>query len=57
MRAEFEKLNINKFINVLTSLNDLKTKADDLDVGKLKNFPVELKKLSNVVDHKITKNT
>ena len=57
MRAEFEKLNINKLINVLTSLNDLKTKADDLDVGKLKNFPVELKKLSNVVDHKITKNT
>ena len=57
MRDEFEKLNINKLINVLTSLNDLKTKADDLDVGKLKNFPVELKKLSNVVDHKITKNT
>ena len=57
MKAEFEKLNINKLINVLTSLNDLKTKADDLDVGKLKNFPVELKKLSNVVDHKITKNT
>ena len=57
MKAEFEKLNINKLINVLTSLNDLKTKPDDLDVGKLKNFPVELKKLSNVVDHKITKKT
>ena len=31
-------------MNVSTSLNNVKTKADDLDVGKLKTVPVDLKK-------------
>ena len=35
---------INKLITVPTSLNNLKTKVDDLDVGKLKTVPVDLKK-------------
>ena len=52
MKAEVGKLDINKFVNVPTSLNNLKTKVDDLDVDKL-----ELKKLSDVVDNKFIENT
>ena len=48
MKAEFE---------VPTNLNKLKTKADDLDFGKLKTALVDLKKLSNVVDNKVDENT
>ena len=43
-------------MNVSTSLNNLKTKIDDLDVGKLQNVPLELKKI-NVVDKEVVKNT
>ena len=57
MKAEVPKLDINKPVNVPTSFNNLKTKADDLDVGKLKTVPVYLKKLSDVVDNKGVKNT
>ena len=39
-KAEADKLDINKLINVRTSLNNLKTKVDDLDFGKLKTVPV-----------------
>ena len=34
------KLGINKLANVPTSLNSLKPKVDDLDIGKLKTVPV-----------------
>ena len=34
-----------------------KTKVDDLDVRKLKNIPVDLKKWSDVADNEIVKNT
>ena len=37
-------------------MNNLKTKVDDLDVGEFKNVPVDLKKLSDVVDNEIIKN-
>ena len=39
------------------SLNNLKTKVDDLDVGKLKTVPIDLKKLSDVEDNEVLKNT
>ena len=39
-----------------TSLNNLKTKIDDLDIGKLKTVPVNLKKVSDVVDNEVVKN-
>ena len=39
LKAEFDKLDIAKMINVQTSLNNLKTKADDLDVTRLKTVP------------------
>ena len=40
-----------------TSLNNLKTKIDDLDVTKLKTVPVDFKKLSGEVDNEVIKNT
>ena len=36
-------------MDVPTSLNSLNAKVDDLDVGKLKTVPVDLKKVSDVV--------
>ena len=38
-------------------MNSLKAKADDIDVGKLKAALVDLKKLSDVVDNVVAKNT
>ena len=42
MKAEVDKLDINKPVNVWTSLNNLKAIVDDLDAGKLKTAPVDL---------------
>ena len=55
MKAEVDKFNINKLVNVPTSLNNLKAKVDDLDVGKLKTVLVDLKKLSDVMDNEVVK--
>ena len=55
MKAFVHKPDINRLHNVPTSLNNLKTKVDDLDVGKLKAAPIDLK--SDVVDNQIVKNT
>ena len=57
LKAEVDKLDINKLTNVPTSLNNLKTKVNDSDVGKLKTVSVDLKKLSDVVDNEVAKNT
>ena len=57
MKAEVDNLDVNKHVNVPTSWNNLKTKLDDLDVGKWKTDPVDLKKLSDVVDNKVVKYT
>ena len=56
MKAEIDKLDIIKLINVPTSLNNLKTKVDDLQ-EQLKTVPVDLKKLSDLVDKEVVKNT
>ena len=56
-KAEVRKLDINKLVNFQTSLNSLKTKVDDIDSGKLKNVPVDLKKLSDIVANEDVKNT
>ena len=50
-------LDINKLVNISTSFNNLKTKVDGLDFGKLKTVPVDLKKLSDVVDNEVAKKT
>ena len=48
MKAEVDKQDIIKFVNVLIGLKDLKTKVDYLDAGKLKTVPVDLKKKTSL---------
>ena len=43
-------------VNLPTSLNDLKTNVENLDVGQLKTTPVVFKKYSHVVDNEVLKN-
>ena len=57
MKSDVDKVDVDKLVNVPTSLNNLKTKVDDLDDGKLKTVLVDLKKLSNVVDNEVLKTT
>ena len=57
MKAEVDKLDINKFVDVLIGFNTLKTKADYLDVDKLKTLPIYLKKLSDAVSKEVLKKT
>ena len=57
MKAEVGKLDINKLVIALTSLKNLKTKVDDLDVLKLETVPVDLKKLSDTVGKVVFNNT
>ena len=56
-KAEIDKLDISKLVNIPTSSNNLKTNVDDLYFGKLKTVPVDLKKLSDAVDNEVLKNT
>ena len=44
-------------VNVLARLNYSKRKVNDLDGPKLKTVPIDLKKLSDIVDNQIVKNT
>ena len=55
LEAEVDKLDIDKLVNAPTSMNNTKTKGDDLDVGKLKTVPVDWKKLSDVVANEVVK--
>ena len=50
-----DKPDINKLLNVPTSLSNLKTKVDDSDVSKLKTFPEDLKKIGDAVDNEVVK--
>ena len=50
-----DKLDINKLTNVPSSLNNLKTKVDDLDVGNLKTVLVDLEKSNDEVDKEVLK--
>ena len=52
MKAEVDKVEINKLVNVPTGLNNFKTKVDDLDVGKLKTVPTDFKNSSDTIDKK-----
>ena len=56
LKAEFDKLDIKRLINVPASFNNFKTKVDDLDVGKLKTVPTDLK-IHDVVNKEVAKNT
>ena len=44
-------------VNVPTNLNNLKTKVNYLDVGKPKTVPVDMKKISEVVEKQVVQNT
>ena len=57
LKTEVDKLNINKHVNVPTSLKNLNTKVDDLDGGKGKTVSVDLKKLSDLEDNEVVNNT
>ena len=56
MKAEADGLDTNKLVNVKTSLNNLKIKADDLKL-ELKTIPAELEKLNDLVDNEVFKTT
>ena len=56
LKEEVDKLDILKLVNVPASMNNLKTKVDDLYVGKLKTVLADLKKLSDVADNEVVKN-
>ena len=49
LKAEGEKLGIEKFRSVSTNLSNLKNKINKLDIGKIKTNAVDLRKLRNVV--------
>ena len=55
MKAEVDKLNLNKLVNVSTGLDNLKIEVDNLDVGKLKTVPIDLKKLIDLVHNQVVK--
>ena len=55
MKAEVDKKDINKLVNVPASLNNSKRRVDALNFGKLKTVPVDLKKLSDIVDNEVVK--
>ena len=55
MKAEVDKLDINKLTNASTSLNNLKTKLVGLDLIKLKTVPAGFEKISDFVDNKVVK--
>ena len=56
MKVQVDKLDINILTNALTSLNNSKITVDSLDVDK-KTVPVGLKKLGDLVNNEVVKNT
>ena len=55
MKARVDRWDINKLINnVPTGLNNLKTKVDDLDLGKLDPVPLDL---SDAASKEVVQNT
>ena len=60
MKAEIDKLDLNKFVNVPTTLSNLKTKVDNLDVDKLNTADLvnkEVVKKLNTNVNKLNKKT
>ena len=43
-------------VNVPTGLNNLKTKVDDIDIGKFRTVSTDVKKLSDAVSKEVFKN-
>ena len=55
LKAEIDKLHVDKLKSVPTSLSNLKSKVDNLDIGKLETTPIDLSKLSNLVKNDAVK--
>ena len=55
LKGDVDKLGFTRLVNVPASMNSLKTRVDDLYVGKLKTVLVDLKKLSDIVDNEVVK--
>ena len=55
LKANVDKLYIDKSKNVPTNLRNLKSKVDKLDVDKLEPVLVDLSKLSEVVPNDVVK--
>ena len=49
LKAEVDKQGINKLAGVLSSLDDLKTKVDDVEADKLKTVFIYLKKKKLII--------
>ena len=55
LKTEVDKLDIDKLKILSNSLSNLKTKIDKLDIDKLVPVPLDLGKLSNVVNNDVVK--
>ena len=55
LKADVDKLDIDKLKNVSTNLSNLKIKVGKLDVDKLVPAPVDLSKISDVVKNDVVK--
>ena len=49
LKAEVDKVDVDKLKNVPTNLSNLKSKVDKLDIDELVTVSVDLSKLSNIV--------
>ena len=57
LKAEVDKLDIDKLKVLPNNLSNLKNKVDRLDINKLVPVRVDSSKLSNVVKNEVVKNT
>ena len=55
LKAEFDKLDIDKLKNVPSNLSNLKSKLDKIDIEKLETTPVDSSKLNNIVKNVVKK--
>ena len=55
MKTEFDKLDNGKLVNVANVLSSFKTEVNYLDIYKMKNVPIDIKKSSDLVDKNVVK--
>ena len=57
LKAEFNKLVVNKLVSIPNNFITLKRKVDGLDVERMTTLPVDFKKVSDIVSKEVAKNT
>ena len=57
LKAEVDKIDVDKLKTVPDDLSNLKSKVDKLNIDKLAPVPIDLSKLSNVVKNDVVKKT